>query len=137
MINRPMINRPTIDRPTIDRPSGLLVAGSQAVRKIKLAFRVAVNLVERSRTGAAVLAGFRATAHSLGRVLHQLWLEVTGFTFLAMAGVGAMAGIREYGKYQSGHATGPGRLLLAVCFTVSFTWFGLSSFWRVKRRANS
>jgi hypothetical protein len=26
-------------------------------------------------------------------------------------------------------------LLLAVCFTVSFTWFGLSSFWRVKKRA--
>ena len=113
----------------------------QAVRKIKVAFRVAANvaanMVQRSRTGRALLAGLRATANSFGRVLHQLWLEVTGFTFLALAGVGAMAGIREYGKYQSGHATGPGRLLLAVCFTVSFTWFGLSSFWRVKRRAKS
>jgi len=109
----------------------------QAARKIKVAFRVAANMVQHSRTGRAVLAGIRATAHSFGRVLHQLWLEVTGFTFLALAGVGAMAGIREYGKYQSGHATGPGRLLLAVCFTVSFTWFGLSSFWRVKRRAKS
>jgi hypothetical protein len=109
----------------------------QAVRKIKLIYRVAANLVERSRTGRALLAGVRATARSFGRVLHQLWLEVTGFTFLAMAGIGAMAGMREYGKYQSGHATGPGRLVLAVCFTVSFTWFGLSSFWRVKRRAKS
>jgi len=115
-----------IDRLTID---------GQAVRKIKLILRAAANLVERSRTGRAVLAGIRATARSFGRVLHQLWLEVTGFTFLALAGVGAMACIREYGKYQSGHAAGPGRLVLAVCFTVSFTWFGLSSFWRVKRKS--
>jgi len=107
----------------------------QTARKIKLILRAAANLVERSRTGRAVLAGIRATARSFGRVLHQLWLEVTGFTFLALAGVGAMAGMREYGKYQSGHAAGPGRLVLAVCFTVSFTWFGLSSFWRVKRKS--
>ena len=107
----------------------------QTVGKIKLIFRVAANLAARSRTGSALLAGIRATARSFGRVLHQLWLEVTGFTFLAIAGIGAMAVMREYGKYQSGHAAGPGRLVLAVCFTVSFTWFGLSSFWRVKRRA--
>ena len=109
----------------------------RAVEKIKLIFRLAFQWLERSRTGRALLAGFRATAHSFGGMLHQLWLEVAGFTFLAMAGVGAMAGVREYGKYQSGHATGPGRLVLAVCFTVSFTWFGLSSFWRVKKRAKS
>jgi hypothetical protein len=113
----------------------------QAVKKIALTIRAAVkvvvNTLERSRTGRALLAGVRASARSFAKVLHQLWLEVTGFTFLAMAGVGAMAGVREYGKYQSGHATGPGRLLLAVCFTVSFTWFGLSSFWRVRRRAKS
>jgi len=36
-----------------------------------------------------------ASARSFGRVLHQLWLEVTGFTFLAMAAVGAMAVIRD------------------------------------------
>jgi hypothetical protein len=109
----------------------------QTVRKIVLLYRAALNMVERSRTGKAVLAGIRATGRSLGRVLHQLWLEVTGFTFLAIAAIGALAGVREYGKYQSGHSTGPGRLLLAICFTVSFTWFGLSSFWRVKKRAKS
>ena len=92
-------------------------------------------MVKRSRTGQAVLAGIRATASSFGLVLHQLWLEVTGFVFLAIAGIGALAGMREYGKYQSGHAAGPGRLVLAVCFTISFIWFGLSSFWRVKKRA--
>src|SRR6267142_6778030 len=93
------------------------------------------NMVQRSRTGRAVLAGARAIARSFGRVLHQLWLEVTGFTFLAIAGIGALAGFREYGKYQSGHAAGPGRLVLAVCFTVSVIWFGLSLVWRVMKRA--
>ena len=109
----------------------------QAARKIALIYRAAVTMIERSRTGKAVLAGLRASARSFGRVLHQLWLEVTGFTFLAIAAIGAMAVMREYGKYQSGHATGPGRLLLAIGFTVSFAWFGVSSFWRVKRRAKS
>jgi hypothetical protein len=45
--------------------------------------------------------------------------------------------MREYQKYASGRAAGPGRLALAICFTVSFTWFGLTSFWRVKKRAKS
>jgi hypothetical protein len=109
----------------------------QTLKKAKLILRVAANMVGRSRMGRAALAGVQATARSFGQVLHQLWLEVTGFTFLAMAAIGAMAGVREYGKYQAGHATGPGRLLLAICFTLSFAWFGLSSFWRVKRRAKS
>jgi len=109
----------------------------QTAKKIKVILRVTTQFLKRSRRGGAVLAGIRATAHTFGRVLHQLWLEVTGFVFLAMAGIGALAGMREYGKYQSGHAAGPGRLTLAACFTVLFTWFGVSSFWRVKRRAKS
>jgi len=109
----------------------------QWARKIKLIFRAAANLLERSRMGRAALSGIRATAHSVGRVFHQLWLEVTGFMFLAIAAIGALAGMREYGNYQAGHAAGPGRLLLAVCFTISFAWFGLSSFWRVKRKTKS
>jgi len=104
------------------------------LQKVRLALKTVIETVERNRVGRAVVAAIRTTANSCGEVLHRLWLEVTGFTFLAMAAVGAMAGIREYGKYQSGHATGPGRLFLAICFTASFAWFGLSSFWRVKRK---
>jgi hypothetical protein len=106
----------------------------RTAKKITLIFRVVANMAKRSRAGRALLAGIHATARSFGRVLHQLWLEVTGFTFLAIAGIGALAAMREYGKYQSGQAAGPGRLVLAVCFTISFTWFGLSSFWRVKKK---
>jgi len=113
------------------------MVAAQWAKKIELFFRAAINTMERSRTGKAMLAGVLATSRSFGKVAHQLWLEVTGFTFLVMAAVGAMAGVREYGKYQAGHASGPGRLLLAICFTISFAWFGLSSFWRVKRRVKS
>ncbi len=113
----------------------------QMVRKAVLIFRAAVStavtMVERSRTGRAVLAAVRTTARSFGEVLHQLWLEVTGFTFLAIAVIGATAGVREYSKYHAGLAAGPGRLILAVGFTLAFAWFGLSSFWRVKRRARA
>src|SRR4029077_16477730 len=112
-----------------------LMIHGQAARKIARILRAVAQTLERSRRGRAVLAVVRAITRSFGRVLHQLWLEVTGFTFLAIAGIGALAGMREYGKYQSGHAAGPGRLVLAVCFTVSFIWFGVSSFWRVKKRA--
>jgi hypothetical protein len=99
--------------------------------------RGAHELVARSRTGAAVLGGLRAASISIGKVLHQLWLEVTGFTFLAIAGIGAIAGFREYGKYHAGQGAGPGRLLLAVAFTLSFAWFGLTSFWRIRRRTKA
>jgi hypothetical protein len=112
-----------------------LIFDGQAARKIVRMLRAVIQTLERSRRGRAVLAGLRAIARSFGQVLHQLWLEVTGFTFMAIAGIGALAGMREYAKYQSGHAAGPGRLVLAVCFTVSFLWFGVSSFWRVKKRA--
>ena len=107
---------------------------AQIGRKLGLFVRVAVQQIMRSRTGAAVIRGVRASASSFGKVLHQLWLEVTGFTFLAMSAVGAIAGVREYGKYHAGQSAGPGRLILAACFTLSFAWFGLSSFWRVRRR---
>jgi hypothetical protein len=105
----------------------------QTGKKVAQMLRGAIELLQRSRTGRAVLSGLRATARSLGQTLHQLWLEVTGFTFVAIAAVGAVAGVREYAKYQASHA-GVGRLVLAICFTATFAWFGLSSFWRVNKR---
>ena len=57
------------------------------VKKLALVMRVAAQQMARSRTGGAVLKGLRATAASFGKVAHQLWLEVTGFTFLAIAAI--------------------------------------------------
>jgi hypothetical protein len=103
-------------------------------RKLGTIVRVLLQQFRRSRTGSAVIRGIETTARSFGRVLHQLFLEVTGFTFLAIAGIGGVTAFREYTRYHAGQAAGPGRLALAIAFTSSFTWFGLSSFWRLRRR---
>jgi hypothetical protein len=106
-------------------------------RKLGIAARVAGRVISqharKSRSVGALTKGVRATASHFGRVLGQLWLEVTGFVFLTLAGIGVLAFFREYAKFQAGHAT-PGRAVLAVCFAGIFGWFGVSSFWRVRKR---
>ena len=64
-------------------------------RKVGIVARVAAQQLGRSRHVGAVLQAGRATAAHLGRVLGQLWLEVTGFVFLSLAGIGAVALVRE------------------------------------------
>lgn len=102
-------------------------------RRLGIAARIAAQQVGRSRSFAAISRACKATASHTGRVLGQLWLEVTGFVFLCLAGIGAIAFVRELVKYQAGHATS-GRLGLAIGFTLLFGWFGVSSFWRVRKK---
>jgi hypothetical protein len=89
--------------------------------------------VRRTRTFGAMMKAGRATAVHFGLVLHQLWLEVTGFVFLALSAVGAFALAHEWTKYRAVR-TNPNRVVLAICFTVMFAWFGFSSFWRVRKK---
>jgi len=95
--------------------------------------RVAAQQAGRSRTLTAIMKGGSAAGRAFGKIAHQLWLEVTGFVFLAMAGIGAIALVREYAKYEAGRATA-GRVAVAICFTVTFAWFGVSSFLRVRKK---
>jgi hypothetical protein len=111
----------------------MLMANVSTVRKLGIVARVAGQQMRRTRTFGAVVQAGRTTLTHVARVLAQLWLEVTGFVFLALAGIGALAFLREYAKYRGGH-TGSGRVLLALCFTALFGWFGLSSFWRIRRK---
>lgn len=104
------------------------------LRKIGVITRVAARQAGRSRRLTALWGAAQATAASLGRVLHQLWLEVTGFVFLAIAVIGGFALAREYARYQAGTAPG-GKVALAAIFTLTFAWFGISSFWRARRRS--
>jgi hypothetical protein len=102
-------------------------------RKLGVIARVATQQAGRSRTVGALIKAGRATARSFGHVLHELWLEVTGVVFIFMAGIGGIALAREIVKYQAGQATA-GRIAVAICFTLTFAWFGVSSFWRVKKK---
>ena len=102
-------------------------------RKLGIAARIASQQVKRSRTYGAVLNGARTTLSHFASVLHQLWLEITGFVFLAFAGVGLVALVREYSAYHAGRGTS-GHLAAAAGFSLVFGWFGISSFWRARNR---
>src|SRR5262245_51860873 len=109
------------------------MAHISTARKLTILARIAGRRMEQTRTFSAVLGGARTAAVHLGKVLGQLWLEVTGFVFLAIAAIGATASWREYSRYQAG-TVGAGRLVIAILFTLMFAWFGISSFLQVKRK---
>lgn len=107
--------------------------GISTTRTLGMAARVLGKHVGRTRTFRALKQASRAMAVHFGGVLHQLWLEITGFVFLALSAVGVFALIHEWSKYQASR-TNPDRVVLAICFTLMFGWFGLSSFWRVRKK---
>jgi len=109
------------------------VSKVSTLQKLGVVARVAGQQAGRSRTLNAVMSGVRTTLRSFGRAAHQLWLEVTGVIFLIMALSFAAATVKEYGKYHAGGA-GPGRLVTAICCALTFGWFGLSSFWRARKK---
>ncbi len=92
---------------------------------------VSSNLVRKSRTVNALTAAAQGMLGSVSKVGHLLWLEVTGLFFVAFAVIGGLAAWHEYAK----HKVLSGRLGAALCFMVIFAWFGVSSFWRARRRA--
>jgi hypothetical protein len=104
------------------------------VRKLTILSRVVGQSAGRNRTIRAVSQGVRTTASHFGRVLRQLWLEVTGFVFLALAFIGAVAMVREFARYQAGQTT-TARVVVAIVFTLTFVWFGVTSFWRVWKKS--
>ena len=102
-------------------------------RKLSLLARLALRQAQQTRSWGAFLHAGRITATHVGRILHQLWLEVTGFVFLVLAGIGGVALFREYTQYQGGKAN-PSRIVAAICFTVMFAWFGVNSFWKTRKK---
>ena len=109
-----------------------------ALRKLGVVARVTGKMAGeqagRNRTLSAVMGAVRTTVRSFGRAAHQLWLEVTGVIFLIMALSFAGATVKEYGKYHAGGGGGD-RLAIAIGCTITFAWFGLSSFWRARRKS--
>lgn len=109
------------------------MANVSTARKLGIAARIAGQQVKRSRTYGAVLNGARATMSHFAGILHQLWLEITGFVFLAFAGVGLVGTVREYTAYHGGRGSS-GHIAAAGGFTLVFGWFGITSFVRARKR---
>ena len=95
--------------------------------------RHALNPRARNKVLRAAGAGLGATAKAVRRTTHILWLEVTGFFFLVFATVCGGAAWREYQQVLAGK-TQMNRVYLAGALAVVFVWFGVSSFWRARRK---
>jgi hypothetical protein len=79
------------------------------------------------RSGAAVFF------QSAKGTLRVLFLELSGVMFLCFMVIIVSAFIREYRKFAT-HQVGLERVLLAGAVSVMFFYFGLSSFWRARRK---
>ena len=101
-------------------------------RKLGIVVRIAAKQIKGSRTYSAVLGGLRATVGHFTAVLRQLWHEITGFIFLAFAGFGGFALVKESLAYHA-RGAGPNRVAIAAGFTLVFGWFGVSSFWKARK----
>jgi hypothetical protein len=85
----------------------------------------------RKRLLRAGVSGAQATLASVGRVVHKLWHEVTGFLFICLAVIG---GAEVWRKWET-HETQ--KLAVAAVFSAMFLYFGVSSFWRARKKPKS
>lgn len=90
-------------------------------------------VMDLERLLAAAWQGVLTFLRAARRALAQLFHEVTGVFFLLFAVVGGLALAREYQRWATGSPR-PGRLAVAAAFTLVFLWFGVTSFWRARRR---
>jgi len=95
--------------------------------------RVAGRKGGESRWVRAFYRAGQVTLSTVGRVLHVLWLEVTGLLFVVLALVGGGGAVRQYHRYQVG-TSGLGKVVLAALFSLVFAYFGVNSFWRSRKR---
>jgi len=102
-------------------------------RQGRALLRVAGRRTGENRLVRALYHGSAVTLRSVTRVLHVLWLEVTGLLFMTLALVGAGAAIREYHRHSLGQGS-TGKMLLAGAFALLFGYFGVNSFWRSRKR---
>jgi hypothetical protein len=107
---------------------GTLGAGAgNAFRKLRGKSGRNKRILRGLRSGASV---FFATAMS---TLHVLFLEVSGLIFLSFTLMIVTAFVRECRKYAM-HQVGLERVILAGAVSTMFLYFGLSSFWRARRK---
>jgi len=102
-------------------------------RQSRAVLRVAGTKTGQNRWVRAIYKAGSVTTRNVSRIIQVLWLEVTGLLFLLLALVGGAAAAKEYHLRAAGSGSA-GKALLAAFFAVVFTYFGVSSFWKSRRR---
>lgn len=82
---------------------------------------------------SAARAGLEGFAKPLQSALRSLFLEVSGVVFLCFSLTVAGAFLHEYHKYTM-HQQGWERVALAGLVAAMFLYFGVTSFWRARRK---
>jgi hypothetical protein len=91
--------------------------------------RVAFRQAGKNRLLRAGYSAAQATARSLLRVLHLLFLQVTGLFFCVFALGFASRIPRTYSDYLANKHGLEQTYLLSILALV-FAWYGVTSFWR-------
>jgi hypothetical protein len=89
--------------------------------------------VGKNRFLRAGYLGIRTACHSLARVIRLCFLQITGLVFCLFAVEFALRLPGTYREQLAGRH-GPRELYLLALFTVAFAWFGVTSFWRARKR---
>lgn len=85
------------------------------------------------RIFSGLRSGATAFFSSVLGTLRVLFLEVSGFIFFCFTVLIVSAFLREYRKYAM-HQAGLERVILAGAIGAMFLYFGVSSFWRARRK---
>ncbi len=95
--------------------------------------RIAVRGASQNRLLRAGYSAVEGTVRSFARVAHVLWLQIVGVFFCLFA-LGFALRIPPTYHDQLAGKHGPGRVYVLAVLTVLFAWFGVSSFWRAKKK---
>src|SRR3954469_5359028 len=91
-----------------------------AVQLARAAGRFSSDKALRRRVLRAGVSGAAATLDAVGRVLRQLWHEVTGFLVICLAVIGGAEVWRKWGTHETE------KLAVAAAFSAMFLYFGVS-----------
>ena len=75
---------------------------------------------------------FRLLFGGIFRSLHQLWLEVIGALFIALAVIFALSAFQEYRKLATSQG-GAWIVVSAVLLSLATLGFGIHSFWKARK----
>jgi hypothetical protein len=76
---------------------------------------------------------FRLLFSDFFRSMHQLWLEVIGALFLALAVIFGLSAVQEFRRYSAAQDSGLWVFAAATALSLVTLAFGIHSFWKARK----